>query len=281
MKNGGNRMKHRKIGCVIFVFFLLLANSCYAKYSYHFEEVIVDFTRDKEPPVCKVSYSTEKPTNEKVTVTIEANKEVEQVSGFELSEDKKVLTKDVLVNEEKEMIIRDLSGNETQIEYKVNNIDKEPPQILDCKNGGTYRAPLKLEYLDNGEIESVKIDRYSYGLSIVGCRDTNDASKLTIYIDEHPLHTKKYRYYINDELYSTVTDLSYMFTSLKEDCEIKVEALDELGNVLDTAILEEIRNKYQEKNTPRNENELTEKGNYQVIATDTAGNMTVYYIKIQ
>lgn len=259
----------------------MISNISYAKYVYYFEETIVELTRDSNLPICTVSYSTEELTNENVVVTIQSNKEIEQVSGFALSEDKKTLTKEVSQNESQKIAIRDLSGNSMEMEYSVENIDKEPPQILGCSNGGIYTEPLELDYSDNEEIKEVSIDRYDYELAIIGSQDNEDVSQLTVYIEAHPLHTKKYRYYIHDKLYSTVTDLQYTFTSLEEDSVIKVEALDELGNVIDTAILTEIRKEYQPKKIIFSENNLTQSGNYQVIARDTAGNETVYYIKIQ
>ena len=66
--------------------------------------------------------------------TIEADEEIEQSSGFVLSEDKKSLSKMVYVNESDKVLVKDLSGNYSEIEYNVNNIDKEPPQIIGCEN---------------------------------------------------------------------------------------------------------------------------------------------------
>ena len=273
-------MKIKKIMLIFLINLFIISNMSYAKYTYYFEETIVELTRDSNLPICTVSYSEEELTNQNVTVTIQSNKEIEQVSGFFLSEDKKMLTKEVSQNESQKVAIRDLSGNAIKMEYSVENIDKEPPKILGCNNGGIYTDPVELDYMDNEEIEKVSIDRYDYELAIVGHKDSEDTSQLTVYIEKHPLNTKKYRYFVNDKLYTTITDSQYTFTSLEEDSVIKVEALDELGNVIDTAILTDIRNAYHPKKAIISENTLTQSGNYQVVATDTAGNMTVYYIKI-
>ena len=274
-------MKFKKIVFIFMINFIVISNICYGKYVYYWEETIVEFIRDSSLPICHVSYSESEVTNQNVVVTIEVNKEIEPVSGFLLSEDKKILTKEVCKNECKEIKIRDLSGNYVEVEYNVNNIDKEPPQIIGVENGAICNAPVTLNFLDNQEIESIKIDQYSYDLSIIGCRDLENTSNLTVYIDEHPLGSRKYRYYVNEKLYSTVPDLNYTFINLKENAQIKVEALDELGNVLDEVVLEKIVNYYEEKEVEGVENELTQSGDYQVVATDTAGNMTVYYIKIK
>lgn len=274
-------MKIKKITFLFLIHLFIISNISYAKYTYYFEETIVELTRDSNLPICTVSYSEEELTNQNVTVTIQSNKEIEQVSGFSLSEDRKTLTKEVSQNESQKVAIRDLSGNAMQMEYSVENIDKETPQILGCNNGGIYTAPVELNYTDNEEIEKISIDCYDYELAVVGHKDSENASQLTVYIEKHPLNTKKYRYSVNNKWYSTVTDLQYTFTSFEEDSVIKVEALDELGNVIDTAILTDIRNAYQPKKTIFSENTLMQSGNYQIVVTDTAGNIMVYYIKIE
>ncbi len=274
-------MKIKKIILLFLINLWMISNCCVAKYTYHLEEEIVEFTRDSNSPICRVFYSESELTNQNVIVTIEANKEIEPVSGFLLSENKKVLSKEVSQNEKGEIVIRDLSGNYTETEYSVNNIDKEPPQIIGLENGGIYEAPIVFDFLDNHEIENIKIDRYSYELAIVGCRDLENPSNLTVHIDEHPLGSSKYRYYVDDKMYATVTNLEYTFVNLKENARIRVEALDELGNVLESCSLEKIVENYEKDKVKSVENELTQSGNYQVMASDTAGNSTVYYIKIK
>ena len=144
---------------------MFLCNKSYAKYSYNFEENIIKLIRDVNPPICNVSYSTQEWTNQNVIVTITCNKEIEQVSGFELSDDKKVLTKEVSENEDGIIKIRDFYGNFSEVEYSVNNIDKEPPQIIGCENGGIYSKPLTLDYKDNVEIKEILVDKYGTGLT--------------------------------------------------------------------------------------------------------------------
>lgn len=273
----------KKIGIALIAGFVMLTNIAYAKYVYYFEETIVEFTRDTTLPSCQIAYSTKEETNQNVIVTITANKEIQPVSGFELAENKKTLTKKVTENEKQKVSIRDFSGNSTVIEYEVNNIDKEPPQILGCENNGTYKSPLSLEYYDNHQIQEVKIDKYSESLLVKAYKNSKEESKIMICIEGQPLNTRKYRYYINDALYSTVTEQTYIFTALNPEDEIKVEALDEFGNVLDMVVVEEILEQEEEKKVilEKSEKELIEPGNYQIKVTDFAGNETVYQIKVE
>ena len=241
--------KVRKIGILVIVNLILWSQVAYAKYRYYFEEVAFELSRDKNAPICKVSYSVEEITNQNVLVTITSNKEMEQVSGFELSSDKKTLTKEVTENENKKVIVRDLSGNCAEVEYNVNNIDKEPPKIIGCEDGKTYDSPVTIDCMDNDEIKEFTIDKYEDTLKME-CRKGYDdcfatygtdrtKSSLTLHIKGHPIGTKKYQYYANNELYTTSTEEEYTFTGLEKgtEYELKVQALDEVGNRLDEAKL--------------------------------------------
>lgn len=229
---------------ICFVFFFY--NVAFCKYVYIFEEDIIKLTRDDISPRCTVLYSTLDQTNENVIVTIESDKEIEQSSGFELSEDRKKMTKTVYVNESDIVIVKDLSGNCTEVEYNVNNIDKGQPYIIGVENNKKYKSPVKLEFMDDSEIESIFIDRYSDRLELEYHSEFLDSAfyknidrnsnSITVNVKEHPLNTKCYKYYLNDKLYITSSNTKYIYTGLEKGKEynVKVEALDCNGNILDT-----------------------------------------------
>ena len=73
-------------------------------------------------PKLGVIYSTTNPTNQDVTVTITANKEIQSITGWTLSRDKKTLTKTYSQNTEEEITVKDLVGNETKQKVTINNI---------------------------------------------------------------------------------------------------------------------------------------------------------------
>ncbi len=84
---------------------------------------------DKTAPNVNVEYSTKNPTNKNVIVTITANEELENIEGWELSSDKKTLTKEYTENTKETIIIKDIAGNETQVNIEITNIDKTLPDI--------------------------------------------------------------------------------------------------------------------------------------------------------
>mgnify|MGYP002732993316 CR=1 FL=1 len=88
------------------------------------------FVIDNTPPIAEVSYSTTELTKENVKVTITANEEIQAIEGWSLSTDKKILTKEFSENTTKTITVKDIAGNETQVEVKISNIDKIAPTAI-------------------------------------------------------------------------------------------------------------------------------------------------------
>ena len=82
-----------------------------------------------EAPECKVSYSTIDPTNKDVIVTITSNRELKELNGWTLSEDKMSLTKTYNQNTEEKLELEDLYGNKMTALISIKNIDKEKPKL--------------------------------------------------------------------------------------------------------------------------------------------------------
>ena len=69
-------------------------------------------------------------TNETVTVTVEVNEEVQEVPGWELSYNKKVLTREYSNNVVDETItVTDLAGNTSSDTFSIQNIDNDNPIV--------------------------------------------------------------------------------------------------------------------------------------------------------
>lgn len=83
---------------------------------------------DTTCPVSKITYSKINATNEDIVVTITSNEEVQAVSGWNLSSDKKVLTKTFSANVNTNVTIKDLLENASTINVAINNIDKKVPE---------------------------------------------------------------------------------------------------------------------------------------------------------
>lgn len=274
----------------IFIALVILCNISVAKYVYEFNETIITLSRDVTPINAKILYSTEEITNKDVTLKISCNKEVEHASGFELSEDKQTLIKKIESNENGIVKIRDISGNEVEVKYDVDNIDKENPKIIGCDDGGIYQAPLILDYYDNKGIRKVNIDRYNDILKYQIKREKNNKNNIIVNITEHPLNTIKYKYYINEKLYSTTNDITYTFAGLEDTSiyNIKIQAIDTNGNILDeqTELIENIKmlEVVSDNKNVDNDNDIyiiNKSGNYQIKVEDNAGNQILYKIKVK
>jgi len=84
---------------------------------------------DKTEIQATVEYSTTILTNKNVIVKIISNKEIKEVEGWTLLEDKKTLTKEYAGNSNEDVILQDLVGNEREIKISVQNIDKIAPKV--------------------------------------------------------------------------------------------------------------------------------------------------------
>lgn len=83
---------------------------------------ITDFT-------AQVTYSSIEPTKENVNITITSDRELKELEGWILSENKMSLTKEATENVKRAVNISDKDGNLTTVKVEVNNIDKNPPEI--------------------------------------------------------------------------------------------------------------------------------------------------------
>ena len=77
---------------------------------------------DKTGPTLNVSYSTTELTNDEITVTITSNEKIQEVEGWELSNDGMILTKEYSKNTKETVIVKDQVGNEATANIKIENI---------------------------------------------------------------------------------------------------------------------------------------------------------------
>ena len=96
-------------------------NSYVHKYA---EENKIPYLLDEEEPIIELKYSIKDRTNQNVIATITANEEVQEVTGWTLSQDKKTLTKVYESNTTETVSIKDIIGNETKLTINISNIYK-------------------------------------------------------------------------------------------------------------------------------------------------------------
>ena len=102
-----------------------------------------------------VSYSTTSLTNQNVTATIKANKEITSVTGWTLSKDKKTLTKTYTANTTETVTVKDTSGNTKTISIQITNIDKTAPTLKVEKTLSADKKSNKVTITANEEIKTV------------------------------------------------------------------------------------------------------------------------------
>ena len=123
-------MKKRIITCMfLLILFSIFANPVWAKYVIEEKIEVASIKIDRTAPSLQVSYSSKELTSENVEVTISANENIQEIEGWSLQEDKKILKKEYNKNIKEEIEVKDLSGNISKAVIEINNIDKEAPII--------------------------------------------------------------------------------------------------------------------------------------------------------
>ena len=111
---------------------------------------------DKSGPDVQVNYSTTKITNQDVIVTITANKDIVPIEGWEISADKRKLTRIYSNNINEEVLVYDIAGNSKKIVVQITNIDKKAPQIqVIYSETKATNKDVSVEIIADEEIQSL------------------------------------------------------------------------------------------------------------------------------
>ena len=111
---------------------------------------------DKVKPTLSVSYSTKSPTNKNVVATITANEEVQSISGWTLSDNKKKLKKEYSKNVSEAITVKDAVGNKSIINIKITNIDKVAPNVNVSYSTQSYTTEnVTATITANEEVQSI------------------------------------------------------------------------------------------------------------------------------
>ncbi|MDO5555126.1 MAG: hypothetical protein Q4G09_00285 [Clostridia bacterium] len=89
--------------------------------------IIID-NIDKNLPILDITYSDTEFTNNDVMVKIKSNKQLNEFENWILSPNKLELTRKYDKNTNENLIIKDIAGNEVNINIVIDNIDKEKPE---------------------------------------------------------------------------------------------------------------------------------------------------------
>lgn len=256
IKNNKYFLKILKIILICIIINLIFSRNLYAKYNYKYNINAFSLARDNSEIIYNIIRTGDESeyTNKDVLLNINFNKEIENVDGFEISEDKKTLTKLIKENETDTITVEDVSGNKKEVYYNINNIDKIPPEILGIDNGKIYNSNVEIDYKDNVKIKEIFVDKYSslYWPFYPDYYETNfykgidvTSKKIDVNIHRHPKNTKYYMYYLNNVLKAKSEKSNYSFIGLAPGTNytIKVDAVDKDGNVLES-VTNIIKTKY-------------------------------------
>ena len=105
---------------------------------------------------CTVDYSIKTLTNQNVIVKITSINQLQELDGWELSSDKKTLTKEYTENVKETILVSDVEENEKQINIEINNIDKTDPSVnVGYSTKNPTKGNVKVTITSNEEVQSV------------------------------------------------------------------------------------------------------------------------------
>ncbi len=162
------------------------------KYNISSKLLAFSLSKDNIPIFYRINKSEEKYTNQNVLLSIDTNKPVKEVEGFELSQDRKKLTKIVENNESNAILLKDDYENQTIVNYTIDNIDKIPPEIIGIEEGKIYNREVNLKYRDNTGIKDIIIlNKHSNNADINPYKLTEQGGYEIIVIDLAGNKTRK------------------------------------------------------------------------------------------
>ena len=252
----------------LLIFFLFINLNVFARYNLNKSLKAFSLNRDVSEIVYNIKKSEESYTKDNVTLEIETNKKVENVEGFDISEDGKKLTRVIAENESAEIILKDFYGISKKLNYEITNIDKIAPTIEGLENGKKYNSSLKPIYKDNVEIKDIIVERYGnlevqcytnyYDTKLYKGIDVNKNSISTKIIC-NPKNTVKYKYYLNNNLEAETNEKNYTFKELLSNTNytIVIEAINGYGEVLETYSKTIKTKMFEEVSTEKTENNFS------------------------
>ena len=118
---------------------------------------------DKSAPKVEVSYSNKNGsqiTAKDVVVTLTANEAIQDIEGWTREADN-VLTKTFDKNGKHSVIVTDLAGNATDVNFEVKNIDKIVPVIVGVEEGVYYASDVTYA-IEEQNIDKIYVDGVAY-----------------------------------------------------------------------------------------------------------------------
>ena len=269
----------KKIIVILFWIFILFNIEVFAKYNLNFEIQCFEILIDNEPPGFEVKYSTLNWTNENVIVNVIPSEEVDEIEGFEYTNG--IYQKVVKQNEDVEIAVKDMFGNEGILKYSVKNIDKNLPYISDIEDGEKYYEEKEVEFIDE-DSGIQKIDKVFYGDLLIDSNLSSNNNKISINVIREPKELLSYKFYRiegNKENYinSNLKNIYFNFDK-KSSCKYYVIGTDKDGISYKSNVIENKENFLSQYHNNEEENVFSKSGWYDIVIYDNAGNISKYTI---
>ena len=222
---------------------------------------------------CEIRYSTKELTKENVEVTIILNKEVYEVDTWELSVDKKMLSKTFEENCEEIIEINDFDGNQIVQAIKINNIDKTAPDVnVEYSTTDLTKEDVKVEITLNEEVQEVEGWKLSEDKKILTKTYSENVEETIIITDLAGNTVEQLIKITNIDKTAPEISVKYSTTDLtKEDVKVEITLNEEVQEVEGWTLSED--KKILTKTYSENVEET-------IIITDLAGNTVEQLIKI-
>ena len=227
---------------------------------------------DKVAPNVKVEYSTEELTRENVVVRITSNEEIQEIEGWEISEDKKVLTREYSENIEETVIVKDIAGNEKEVEIEISNIDKNGLiEKIEYSTKNPTKGSVKVTITSNKEVQG--ITGWALTNKKILTKQYNINTKETITVKDLEGNEVKVNIEItNIDKMEPVCYVEYGTRTLtKENVKVKIMSNEELQEIEGWALSEDKKELTKEYNGNTSET---------ITIRDLAGNETEVTIEI-
>ena len=230
----------------------------------------IDPSLDNEVLIEKVEYSNQEPTNEDVTVTIIANEKLQEIEGWELSENGQELRKKYSENTTETVIVKDELGNEKEIEIIINNIDKQAPEeTIEYSTKNPTKSNVQVTITANEtvkEIEGWSLDATGKILTKTYSQNTSE----TITLEDLAKNTKQVQIEISN-IDKEAPKVEITYNKTQEGVEVKITANEEIQEVEGWKISED--KKELTKTYKQNKEE-------EFMVKDLAGNESKVTIKV-
>lgn len=245
-------------------------------------------TLDTKTPIVEVIKSNnDKSTNKDVVVTIKANETV-SVEGFTKVDDK-TYEKTFTQNGKHTVLVKDIAGNSTVVNFEVKRIDKVAPTIT-VVDPNKYYLEAGEEYVEKGysaydivDKDVTNLVKISYLFQAKGSNEwktvnTLDTTKLGVYKITYTAYDKAGNSSKGTRVVAITDTTKPVFTNLLNGHIYNKIVI----NVKDVTLDKITVYSYADKTTKEVENntELTKEGTYKLTAVDKNGNTESIYVEL-